>query len=153
MKYLVISDTHGYISSAVDLIENLKPDYCIHLGDMVSDCEELEYIFPKQKFIFVKGNNDFWTRNNLFPDEKFFNLEGKNFFLTHGHKYHVKGGLELLKKTASEKNADIVLYGHTHVKNLVWDNNTLILNPGSRTSYGIIEIKDGKVSAELCDDE
>ena len=153
MKYLIISDTHGYISNAVNLIETLKPDYCVHLGDMVSDCEELNYIFPRQKFIFVKGNNDFWARNNTFPDERFFSLEGKNFFLTHGHKYHVKGGLELLKKTAKQKNADIVLYGHTHVKNLEWYNGALILNPGSRTSYGIIEIKNGTVSAEICDDE
>jgi len=153
MKYLIISDTHGYIGNAVSLIESLKPDYCIHLGDMASDCEELEYIFPRQKFIFVKGNNDFWLRNNQFPDERFFSLEEKNFFVCHGHKYHVKSGIELLKKTAKEKGAQIVLYGHTHVKNLVWDNDTLILNPGSRDSYALLEIKDGKINAELHDNE
>ena len=149
MKYLVISDTHGFINNAVKLIENLKPDYCIHLGDVVADCEELENTFPKQKFIFVKGNNDFWTRDALFPDERIFTLENKNFFLCHGHKYHVKSGTEFLKKTAKENNADIVLYGHTHTKKIEWDGRMLILNPGSVFSYGIISIDNNEIRAEL----
>ena len=153
MKYLVISDTHGYIANAVELIENLKPDYCIHLGDMAEDCRELEYIFPRQKFIFVKGNNDVWLRDNQFPDERLFELEGFKFFVTHGHKYHVKSGLELLTKAAKEKNAKIALYGHTHVKKLIWEDDILIMNPGSKFSYGLIEIKNGKINAELHDNE
>lgn len=153
MKYLVISDTHGYINSAINLIDDIKPDYCIHLGDMVADCEELEYIFPRQKFIFVKGNNDYFLKSADFPDERFFELEGKNFFICHGHRYHVKGGLELLKKTARSKNAHIVLYGHTHVKKMEWDGEMLVMNPGSKTSYGIIEIKNNEIKAELFDNE
>ena len=153
MKYLVVSDTHNYINNVVELIEKLKPDYCIHLGDMASDCKELESIFPRQKFIFVKGNNDIWLRDNRFPDERVFCLEGKNFFVCHGHKYHVKGGTELLVKCAREKNADIVLYGHTHRKSIVWHGDMLVMNPGARTSYGIIEIKDQTAKAEIIDYE
>ena len=149
MKYLVLSDTHGYTNIAINLIENLKPDYCIHLGDMAADCEELEYIFPRQKFIFVKGNNEFFLKSPAFPDERVFELEGKTFFVCHGHKYHVKSGPELLMRAAKEKKADIVLYGHTHAKKLLWQDDVLVLNPGSRCSYGIIEIKDGTVNAEL----
>lgn len=153
MKYLVISDTHGYINIAINLILDLKPDYCIHLGDMAADCEELENIFPRQKFIFVKGNNDFFLRNSSFPDERVFELDGKTFFVCHGHKYHVKQGTEYLIRAAKEKNAQIVLYGHTHAKKIIWQNDILILNPGSRSSYGVIEIKDGNIKAELFDNE
>ena len=153
MKYLVISDTHRYINIAINLIEELKPDYCIHLGDMAADCEELEYIFPKQKFIFVKGNNDFFLKSSSFPEQRIFELEGKTFFVCHGHKYHVKEGIEFLVRAAKEKNADIVLYGHTHSKKLEWKNDMLILNPGSVHSYGIIEIKNGVINAELVDYE
>ena len=152
MKILLVSDTHGRDEHLEEALEIEKPDFLCHMGD-VEGSEDYIRMIANCPLAMVSGNNDFWTRNNLFPDERFFNLEGKNFFLTHGHKYHVKSGLDFLKKTASEKEADIVLYGHTHIKNLVWDNDCLILNPGSRTSYGIIEIKDGKVSAELCDDE
>jgi hypothetical protein len=81
---------------------------------MVRDCEDLESIFPRQKFIFVKGNNDPWTRDASFPDERAFTLGGKKFFICHGHKFHVKSSLALLKRIAQEKECDIVLFGHTH---------------------------------------
>ncbi len=149
MKYLIISDTHGYITAACHAIKKHSPDYCIHLGDMADDCQDLEGIFPRQKFIFVKGNNDMWLRNNMFPDERFFELEGKNFFLTHGHKYHVKFGLDALKKTASEKKADIVLYGHTHIQKLEEDGRLFILNPGARGKYALITIDNDTIKAEL----
>ncbi len=153
MKYLVVSDTHTYINNVINLIEKIKPDYCIHLGDMASDCEDLESIFPRQKFIFVKGNNDIWLRDNRFPDEREFTLEGKRFFICHGHKLHVKESTELLKKAARQKNADIVLYGHTHKKALEWNGSMLVMNPGTRDSYGIIEIKDDNVKADVFDYE
>lgn len=149
MKYLIISDTHRYITDAEDAIKKHSPDYCIHLGDMAQDCEELEVLFPRQKFIFVKGNNDVWLRNNMFPDERFFSLEGKNFFLTHGHKFYVKSGLDALKRAAKQKNADIVLYGHTHIQKLEKNGNLLIINPGAKGRYAILTIENENVKAEL----
>lgn len=149
MKYLVISDTHTYITDAVKAIESIKPDYCIHLGDMAQDCEDLESIFPRQKFIFVKGNNDVWLRSNSFPDERIFELEGKTFFLTHGHKYHVKSGTEALKRAAKAKNANIVLFGHTHMQCVEQNDDMLLLNPGARGKYAVITIKNEIVKAEL----
>lgn len=149
MKFLVISDTHGHIINAVELIESEKPDYVIHLGDMVDDCEDLERIFPRQKFIFVKGNNDFWTRDGRFPEERVFSICDKKFFVCHGHKFHVKGGLYALTARARSENADIVLYGHTHAKYLDI-GDMIIMNPGSYSSCGIIEISDnGEIKAEL----
>ena len=148
VKYLVISDTHNFISNAVELIEKLKPDYCIHLGDMIQDCEELEYIFPRQKFIFVKGNND-WAKNSMYPDDRFFELEGKKFFLCHGHKFHVKSGTDYLKSHAKSLGADIVLFGHTHVRHLECDGDMFIMNPGSISGYGIINIENGRVTTQI----
>ena len=152
MKYLVISDTDNSIGNAVDLIEKLKPDYCIHLGDMIRDCEELEIIFPRQKFIFVKGNND-WMKNSAFPEDRFFELDGKKFFLCHGHRFHVKSGVEYLKSHAKKLGADIVLFGHTHSRHIEWDEDMLIMNPGSTSGYGIISIDNGKVQAQIKDYE
>lgn len=149
MKILVISDTHGYLGDAVEAIENEKCDFCIHLGDMVADCEELELIFPRQKFIFVKGNNDYFTKSSSFPDERTFELGGKRFFVCHGHKFHVKSDLSLLKKKAAETGAHIILFGHTHRAHLETEP-VLVMNPGSRTSYGIIDIdNDGNITAEI----
>ena len=61
MLILVISDTHGRITNAVNTIEKLKPDYILHLGDVVRDVEDLEAIFPSKDIIAVSGNNDFWA--------------------------------------------------------------------------------------------
>ena len=149
MKILVISDTHGQIMNAVRLIETKKYDYCIHLGDVVRDCEDLESIFPRQKFIFVKGNNDPFVRDSSFPDERIFNLGGKKFLVCHGHKYHVKSSLARLKSTGAVNECDIILFGHTH-KAYIENDGLLVMNPGSHQSYGEIVIDDvGNIMAEL----
>lgn len=150
MKILVISDTHGQIMNAVKLIQNKKYDYCIHLGDVVRDCEDLESIFPRQKFIFVKGNNDSWTRDASFPDERTFTLDAKKFFICHGHKFHVKSSLALLKSTAIKKECDIVLFGHTH-REYIEEGALTVMNPGSRYTYGEITIDDdtGNIEASI----
>jgi len=67
--------------------------------------------------------------------------------------HHVKSGTELLRKKAKEINADIVLYGHTHVKKLEYDGDTIIMNPGSVKSYGLITIDNDKINAEIKDYE
>jgi len=149
LKILVISDTHGQIMNAVNLIKKGTYDYCIHLGDVVRDCEDLESIFPRQKFIFVKGNNDFWTRDASFPDERTFTLGGKKFFICHGHKFNVKSSLALLKSTAIKKECDVVLFGHTH-KSYLEDGSLTVMNPGCVKSYGEIIIDDeGNMKSEL----
>ena len=149
MKILVISDTHSCIDYAIGALEKEKCDWCIHLGDMVRDCEDLESIFPRQKFIFVKGNNDFWVNSSMFPDERFFELGGKKFFICHGHKYGVKSSPEFLKAHAKSLGADICLFGHTHQKFLDDTCSPLMLNPGSKGNYGIIIIENGDIYAEL----
>ena len=138
MKILVISDTHRYISNAVSLIEEHKPDIVIHLGDVAEDCDELRYIYPRIRIICVLGNNDYF--NKSYPLEVVCTLENKKVFMCHGHKYNVKNGLFALMKRAREENAEIVLYGHTHQRYCQYDGNVLVMNPGSNRSYGIIEI-------------
>ncbi len=149
MRYLIISDTHGRLDSAIAAIEKEKCDYCIHLGDMVQDCEDLQSIFPRQKFIFVKGNNDFWIRNSDFPELRIFTLDGKRFFVCHGHKFNVKQGLHALIAAAKKENADIVLYGHTHRQYLEKHGSTTVLNPGSGASYAVITIDNEDVKCEV----
>lgn len=149
MKYLIISDTHGKLNNAIKAIENEKCDYCIHLGDMVCDCEDLQSIFPRQKFIFVKGNNDFWTRSSNFPDQRIFTLDGKKFMVCHGHKYNVKQGLYALIAAAKNEDADIVLYGHTHRQNLEYHDGMMVLNPGASASYAVITINNDEITCEV----
>ncbi|MBQ7900916.1 MAG: metallophosphoesterase [Clostridia bacterium] len=147
MKLLVISDTHGYIGNAVSAIEKEQPDYILHLGDVADDCDELMNIYPNKLVVCVLGNNDFF--NKKYPLERIFSLCGKNIFMCHGHKYNVKQSLFPLKKAAQYAKAHIVLYGHTHRSYLEQDGDMLIMNPGSISSYGIIDITDDGTNAEI----
>ena len=149
MKLLVISDTHRNIDNAVSLINKLKPDYVLHLGDVCEDSKRLSDIFPKTIILSVIGNNDYSLMYPDFPLERFFEIGGKKIFMCHGHKYRVKLGIYSLLLRAKELNADIALFGHTHEKLLEKEDGIIILNPGSTRSYGIIEIDDGKIDVKL----
>ena len=147
MKILVISDTHHMISQAKVLVEKINPDYVFHLGDMCEDCRNLENAFPRKVIVSVKGNNDFFDRD--YPLERCFELGGKKIFMCHGHKYNVKTSLLPITYKGKEVGADIVLFGHTHRAFLDEVDGMTIMNPGSVSGYGIIEIIDDKICAKL----
>ena len=54
-----------------------------------------------------------------------------------------------LKSAARQQNADIALFGHTHVPYTEYDNGLWIMNPGAlrrfELSYGLIDIQKGNV--------
>ena len=51
--------------------------------------------------------------------------------MTHGHAYNVKTGLEYLNEQAEDVNADLIIYGHSHVGLKKTIGNRLFVNPGS----------------------
>lgn len=157
MKILVISDTHGDTRKAEEAIrKNREADLVIHLGDYIRDAEKLSGMFPDIPFEYIYGNCDFMTNGS--SAEKILEVGGKRVFITHGHRYSVKWGYERLFRKAEELQADILLFGHTHIPDMVEKEGRIILNPGSpsepraesRESYAVIEISDGKASAKIC---
>ncbi len=157
MKILVISDTHGDTGKAGEAIrKNRDTDLVIHLGDYFRDAVKLSGMFPEIPFEYIYGNCDFMT--NGVPADKLLEVGGKRIFITHGHRYSAKWGYENLFRKAEEQKADILLFGHTHVPDIVGRDGYIILNPGSTSeprgnsdeSYAIVEIRDGKVSARIC---
>ncbi|WP_373898049.1 metallophosphoesterase [Haloimpatiens sp. FM7315] len=149
----VISDTHRnlyFISELQDIFKNC--DKIIHLGDNLSDAEELKEYF-KCPILNVRGNCDF-TRT--VPSERIEIIEGKKVFLTHGHEYDVKWHMNALTYKAREVGADIVLFGHTHSSMAECVDNVWYVNPGSpslprdgRKTVAIIEIKNGMVQVSI----
>jgi len=149
MKILVISDTHFRTDIAEALIERLNPDYTLHLGDMADDCKHLEKTFPSKKIVSVRGNNDFFDKD--YPFERTFDIEGVRIFMCHGHEYSVKFTMDELISKANEESAKIALYGHTHIPHIEERGELTIMNPGSLDTYGIIEIENGNINAEIVD--
>ena len=73
------------------------PDAIVHLGDHVSDAEELSYALDLIDFYMVRGNCDFGAQA---PETILTELGGARLFLTHGHLFGVKSGMSRLKLEA-----------------------------------------------------
>lgn len=155
MRILVLSDTHRKLKRVMNLLKKIQDiDVIIHLGDNTVDARSIvdETDIP---VYYIKGNCDI---DNV-KSEDIITLEGKRIFITHGHLYNVNTTLITLCYRAEEVNADICLYGHTHIPMIEDYNGIFIINPGSITeprggskySYGLIEINDDEINAEICE--
>ena len=72
---------------------------------------------------------------------------GKKIFLTHGADLGVKYSIGPAVSEARKFGADILLYGHTHIAYVGYEDGLYIMNPGScarprkgAPSYGVIDI-------------
>ncbi len=146
MKIVVFSDTHGLTSSSQEVVEkNLDADLFIFLGDGENEYNFVYNNYPQKSFLGVAGNCDYYS--NL-PDIGEFFLKGKKIVYTHGHRYSVRGSIDVLYSLAKEREADIVLFGHTHERFYSVRDGIHFLNPGSATiprdgkgpSYAVIEL-------------
>ena len=130
MKIGIVSDTHksqNHINKAIPYLKEC--DLIIHAGDNFSDSKYI-YENANTDIIAVKGNCDYED----VEDEIVFEIEDKTVFLCHGHKYNVNFGINDLESKAKDVDADIAIFGHTHVPLIKEKDNILYLNPGSLTS-------------------
>ena len=153
MLIAVVSDSHGDNTSIRKALGKIKKaDYLFHLGDNVEDVDEFSKEF-KGKIVNVKGNCDFLNSKLAKElDEKLINIDGIKILATHGHKYGVKENIFRLQYRAMELEANIVLYGHTHIPSIEYEEGIWIINPGSialsrakNNTLALIEIFDGRI--------
>lgn len=116
MNILVFSDSHGHPDHIKEALRRQikRPDAVIFLGDGQRDMLYLE--LDGIPFYRVSGNCDLsslFSEGNA-PDEMTVELGGKRIFITHGHNYAVKSGYGVIIAAALKRDADIVLFGHTH---------------------------------------
>ena len=83
MKILVFSDSHRSRGDMIEAIDEQQPDQVIHLGDLITDAEELTYVYPRLPICMVPGNCDGWTTE---PVKKLITLQGKTILLSHGSR-------------------------------------------------------------------
>ena len=156
MRVLIVSDTHGsHRNLDAVLGRGGKIDALIHMGDVENGEHYIEAVADCETYM-VAGNNDFFS---FLPKEREFTLGKYNIFITHGHNYYVSMGTARLKEEARLRKADIVMYGHTHKPDLEFDEDIIVINPGSlsyprqegrRATYVMIEIdKNGEAHFEL----
>lgn len=128
MKVLIVSDTHGRNHSFLKTLERVSPiDLLIHLGDFEGGEDYIQSNTPCRTEM-VSGNNDFF---NGLPKDKIIQIGRYRVFLTHGHRYGVSYNTSAIREAARMNEADIVMFGHTHVPLIDLNSNIWAINPGS----------------------
>jgi uncharacterized protein len=149
-RIVVIADTHmprrrREIPLPV-LRDAARADLLVHLGDF-DGAEVLDSLREVAPLHGVHGNNDSLAVQALFPAEARLTVEGRRLALIHGHL----GGRTAREAALRVRDADIVLFGHSHIPSCSTEKGTVLLNPGSPTerrwapyrSYGVIVLGEG----------
>ncbi len=119
IKIGVISDTHGRLR--VDVRRNLEGcNYILHAGDFDREeiLKELEEIAP---VCAVRGNNDWGYWAGRIPRTRTVELGGVRFFMIHNRQ----------EAPWDLGDAQVVVFGHSHVYAEERLEGRLWLNPGS----------------------
>jgi putative phosphoesterase len=123
MKIVIMSDSHGD-KETVKAVSTLFADATFHCGD-----SELSFDDPVLNTMYkVRGNCD---RDTRFPASVVVEVQGKTVLAVHGHEHSVKHSLMGLYYYAQECEADVVLFGHSHLYGAEMKDGILFLNPGS----------------------
>ncbi|NLE65262.1 MAG: metallophosphoesterase family protein [Elusimicrobia bacterium] len=156
MRIIALSDTHSQALPPEVAAAIAGADLIVHVGDFC-DLSVLEALKASGKPVkAVYGNMDGMDLRKLLPRQAVFECEGRMIGLIHG-----EGGggmvLEKVRERFQGEKVDMVIYGHSHEPLRTMIDGVLYLNPGSATdtlrapcrSYGVVEIKNGKIKAEI----
>lgn len=158
-KIGVISDTHIPIKAdklPEELLGALKGcNLILHAGDLV-DLSVIEQLKKIAKVEAIYGNMDPSRVREILKGKIILKVAGKKLCLMHGYG-HPDNLVAMLKKEFCDEKPDIIVFGHSHTAMNEYRDGILFFNPGSVTdtlsapyrSYGIIEIKDGEIKAEI----
>ena len=127
MKVLIVSDIHRKNDNYFKVVEMHKPDLIVHCGDIEGSEYAISEGAPCPVYM-VAGNNDFFSD---LPGEVEFSVGKYKCMATHGHKYHVSMGPEMLISEGVSRGLDVVMYGHTHKPEVRFENGVYAVNPGS----------------------
>jgi uncharacterized protein len=144
----VISDTHGLLRPEVfDAFAGV--DHILHAGD-VGPPELLDDLKAIAPVTAVYGNTDGLDVRAILRRVAAIELDGFNIVVTHGDQFG--RGPKPLQLHEAYPDADIIVYGHTHLPLLeIVDVVVTVMNPGGAgprrfdipASVGIMELEAG----------
>jgi len=137
-KIGILADTHiprRAPSLPPPVVQGLQGvDLIIHAGDLVSKraLGELKSLAPLE---VVAGNHDHKRFGDSLPKGKIIRIDNLEIGITHGGQdrsdYPVASAKA--REFFHELRPGIIIYGHTHLPQLHYDGETVMLNPGSPT--------------------
>ncbi|RLA80882.1 MAG: YfcE family phosphodiesterase [Epsilonproteobacteria bacterium] len=125
MKIAIVSDSHrkqNLTKEAIDMLKAKGATYLVHAGDL-EIIENLDILKNSGlTYVSVFGNNDYnlvqYAKNyNIYQEPYYFKIKDLKFKLMHIPTYMTP-------------DSDIIIFGHTHIFEHQYTNNTLFLNPG-----------------------
>lgn len=134
MKIGILADTHDQMThtrKAVEALNDLRVELVLHAGDYVAPfiVNELNKLTVPLHGIF--GNNDGERLGLMKRLSEIGKVQVQPLFLEqHGHKIAMVHEPEPVEAFAHSGMYDVVIYAHTHEKDLRTVNDCLIINPG-----------------------
>ncbi len=120
----LVSDTHGLLRPSVhQALEGVE--MILHAGD-VGGYDVLHELATMAPVHAVAGNTD-PVGDPALPESVDMSVGGKRIHLSHGHET----GRPTPEKLLAAYDADIIVYGHTHVPVIFESQGRLVVNPGA----------------------
>ena len=127
---VVLSDTHreeGHGLSGRVRASVREADRIVHAGDFTTPAVFEAFRAVGSRIEAVHGNRDDPALRERLPTTRVFEWADARIVLVHGHE-HGETALSLLGR---EKEADLVIFGHSHRPAIVEARGVTLLNPGS----------------------
>ena len=151
----VVSDTHsvhGHELTGRTLQAVREADLVVHAGDFMRAAVLDAFEAEAKTLRAVYGNNDDSEIRDRLPETRTVEYEGFRFAVTH----RVSGGPTELTLFGRERNADAVIYGHSHNPEVDTGGELPLINPGShaqprgyRKAHAELEPTDDGLSGRL----
>jgi len=151
MRIGLLSDSHGELEPLQRALEKLGDvDLILHAGDLYQDALWVSKQ-TEAEVLAIAGNCDVFS---MAPQDRMLEVQGFQLLLVHGHRQNIKHGYDRLIEAAQTRDADIVVFGHTHHPIVFCAEDIVFINPGSvsdgrgsEVSYGLIEITNKGIEA------
>ncbi|MCL9813590.1 metallophosphoesterase [Natranaeroarchaeum aerophilus] len=152
----ICSDTHSHDGHALTgrTLEAVRDaDHVIHAGDFTSTSALDAFQQEAQRLDAVHGNADQMAVRDRLPTDRTVEYEGVRFAVTH----RKRGGATALALFGRQRDADVVVSGHSHQPSVADADGLTLLNPGShadprgnRPSHAELEPAAGGLDGRLC---
>jgi uncharacterized protein len=155
MDVLIVSDSHGDVTRLYQILQAFAPkaDSIIFAGDGLADIKQLFHIgINMPKHYCLRGNTDQFTKE---PEERVFSLLGRRVLLVHGHRFE---SFQTLVTKAESLEAEICVFGHSHLPFQKKIGDCLFINPGSiarprgvfDASFALLSIEEDRALPPFC---
>ena len=151
----VVSDTHsvrGHELTGRTLQAVREADLVIHAGDFMRASVLDAFEDEARTVRGVYGNNDDSEIRDRLPEARTIDYKGFRFAVTH----RVSGGPTELTLFGRERDADAVIYGHSHNPEVDTSGELPLINPGShaqprgyRKAHAELEPSDSGLAGRL----